>query len=144
MRINGEWMLADDGTRRPIVYGEIAGGDGSLIKARFQVDPAAERTVFSWNVLQILNLEPVESADMLAGLGGIADSVVLETQLCLFTDKGTNALFRGQFAAVTAPESLDMSLLGRDILNHFAVIIDRPGDIVCLLGQRHHYRIEER
>jgi len=34
-----------------------------------------------------------------------------------------------------------MSVLGRDILDLFAVIVDRPGDVVCLVGQRHRYQI---
>ena len=47
--------------------------------------------------------------------------------------------FRGQFTAVTDPETLDMSVLGRNITSLFAVIVDRPGDVVCLIGQRHRY-----
>jgi len=35
-----------------------------------------------------------------------------------------------------------MSVLGRDILNLFACIIDRPGDVVCLLTGEHRYRVE--
>jgi hypothetical protein len=35
-------------------------------------------------------------------------------------------------------------VLGRDITRLFAVIIDQPGDIVCLLGQRHQYTIVQR
>ena len=38
------------------------------------------------------------------------------------------------FAAFTQTESLDMRVLGRDILNLFALIVDRPRDVVCLLG----------
>jgi hypothetical protein len=52
-------------------------------------------------------------------------------------------VFRGSFAAFTALESLDMSVLGRDITNLFAVIVDRPRNLVCLLGQRHRYTIEQ-
>jgi hypothetical protein len=37
-----------------------------------------------------------------------------------------------------------MSVLGGDITGLFAVIVDRPGDVVCLLGQRHRYTIEQR
>ena len=37
-----------------------------------------------------------------------------------------------------------MSVLGRDILNLFAVIIDRQRDTVCLLGQQHFYTIGKR
>jgi hypothetical protein len=33
------------------------------------------------------------------------------------------------------------SVLGRDITGLFAVIVDRPGDLVCLVGQRHRYSI---
>jgi hypothetical protein len=36
-----------------------------------------------------------------------------------------------------------MSVIGRDLTNLFALIVDRPGDRVCLLGQRHRYVIEE-
>jgi hypothetical protein len=53
-------------------------------------------------------------------------------------------VFKGRFAAFTDPKALDMSVLGRDITNLFAVIVDRPQDLVCLLGQRQHYRIQER
>jgi hypothetical protein len=34
-----------------------------------------------------------------------------------------------------------MSVLGRDISNLFALIVDRPRDLVCLLGSGHHYSI---
>jgi hypothetical protein len=49
---------------------------------------------------------------------------------------------RGQYAAVTAPDALDMSVLGRDVTGLFAVMVDQPGQVVCMLGQRHRYRIE--
>lgn len=49
---------------------------------------------------------------------------------------------RRHYAAVTEPEALDMSVLGRDITEFFAVIVDHPGQVVCLVGQRHQYRIE--
>jgi hypothetical protein len=41
-------------------------------------------------------------------------------------------------------EVLDMNVLGRDIAGLFAVIVDRPGNVVCLLGQRHRYIIEPK
>ncbi len=52
-------------------------------------------------------------------------------------------LIRGQFAAFTSLESLDMSVLGRDITNFFAMIVDRPQEVVWLIGQQHRYRIEQ-
>jgi len=40
-------------------------------------------------------------------------------------------------------EALDISVLGRDMTDLFAVIVDRRAEVVCLLGQRHHYIIAE-
>jgi hypothetical protein len=54
-----------------------------------------------------------------------------------------NVVFRGQYAAVTELEALDINVLGRDITDVFAVIVDRLHDVVCLLGQRHRYSIEQ-
>lgn len=53
MRINGEWLLFDDGVRRPVIRGEILTGAGSWEAAEFLVDTGADRTVFSaptWSV----------------------------------------------------------------------------------------------
>jgi hypothetical protein len=41
--------------------------------------------------------------------------------------------FRGRFAAAASPSVIDMSVLGRDITNLLALVIDRPRDTVCLL-----------
>ena len=35
-----------------------------------------------------------------------------------------------------------MSVLGRDIMQMFAVIVDRPDDVVSLVGQQHRYVIQ--
>jgi hypothetical protein len=40
-----------------------------------------------------------------------------------------------------ALEALDMGVLGRDITNLFGLIVDRPRDLVCLLGTGHQYQI---
>jgi hypothetical protein len=51
-------------------------------------------------------------------------------------------VFRGQYAAVMERAALDMSVLGRDITGLFVLIVDQPGNVICLLGQRHWYAIE--
>jgi hypothetical protein len=35
-----------------------------------------------------------------------------------------------------------MSVLGRDITGLCALIVGKPSNVVCLLGQRHQYAIE--
>lgn len=129
---------------RPVIYGEILAGNGAWVLAPFLVDTGADRTVFSAVVLAALQLQPISTQEYLGGLGGITRSVMVETQLHFSLEAGGTVTFRGQYAAVTAPETLDMSVLGRDITGRFAVIVDRPDNVVCLLGQRHQYSITQR
>jgi hypothetical protein len=139
MLISGLWYLCDDGVVRPVIRGEIWAGNGLWLEAPFLVDTAADRTVFSKDVLAALPLQPLASPHQLSGVGGEAASVVIETQIRLHREDSSLVVFRGHYAAFTDLKDLDMSVLGRDITNLFAVIIDRPGDVVCLLGQRHRY-----
>jgi hypothetical protein len=142
MRIDGEWYECDDGFVRPVIRGEILTATGSWEPAPFLVDTGADRTVFSAAVLDVLGFHGVETREKLGGVGGTADSVAVRTQIRLRRDRNRRAILHGEYAAFTDLEALDMSVLGRDITEMFAVIVDRPGDVVALLGQRHRYRIE--
>lgn len=143
MRIDGEWALFDDGVVRPIISGDIKAGSGAWIKMPFLVDTGADRTVFSAATLARLGLQALIAQDSLSGLGGLAAAVIVATQLRLTREDAGKVMFRGQYAAVTALEALDISVLGRDITGLFAVIVDQPNNVVCLLGQRHRYGIEQ-
>jgi hypothetical protein len=143
MRINGLWYAGDEGIRRPVIRGEVLTGNGLWIKAPFLVDTGADLTVLSAAILADVHLQPFALQDRLGGVGGIADSVAVETQIRLSRETGSKVTFRGQYAAVTEVEALDISVLGRDITDLFAVSVDHPGNIVCLLGQRHRYTIEQ-
>ena len=68
-------------------------------------------------------------------------AVEVVTQIRLFHDTPGQVALRGQYAALTSMEALDVSVLGRDITDLFTVIIDRPHDLVCLLRERHRYTI---
>ena len=141
MRLDGEWALFDDGVVRPMIRGEIRAYNGAWVKAPFLVDTGADRTVLSAAMLAQLGLQPFVTQDGLSGLGGMADTVIIETHLRLTREMAGKVVFQGQFAAVTSLEALDINVLGRDITRLFAVIVDQPGAVVCLLGQRHHYTI---
>ncbi len=56
MRIDGEWLLCDDGILRPVIRGEILAGNGTWQRAEFLVDTGADRTVFSAATLAMLGL----------------------------------------------------------------------------------------
>ena len=127
---------------RPVIRGEILGGDGLWNPAEFLVDRGADRTVVSASVLTALRPQPVATQEGIGGVGGMARSVIVETQVRFSREEGgSRVVFRGQYAAVPELESLETSVLGRDITGLFALIIDRPGDVVCLIGQRHQYTI---
>ena len=111
--------------------------------APFLVDTGADRTVFSAAILSELHLQTFITQERLGGVGGTTESVIIETQIRLSREDGGKVIFSGQFAAVTELEALDISVLGRDITGLFAVIVDQPGDVVCLLGQRHRYSIKQ-
>jgi predicted aspartyl protease len=115
MRIDGEWFLFSDGIERPVIRGEILTGDGSWAQTLFLVDTGADRTVFSAGVLSSLGSQPISAQGLLGGLGGLTNSIIVETQIRLTREDNRKVLFRGQYAAVTELESLDISVLGRDI-----------------------------
>lgn len=143
MRINGRWVLGDDGIVRPVILGEILASNGSWVRAPFLVDTGADQTVFSATILENLYLQPLNTQNRLGGVGGLVDSIVVQTQIRLYRETGRAVVFRSQYAAVTEVDALDISVLGRDITGLFAVIVDQPGNVVCLLGQRHRYTIEQ-
>ena len=143
MRIDGEWYACDDGMVRPVIRGAIQAANGAWEPAPFLVDTGADRTVFSAAIFEILGFPQAPTQMNIGGVGGIAESVTIATQIRLKRDGDRTVAFRGEYAAVTQFEALDMNVLGRDILELFAVIVDRSTSVVSLIGQRHVYRIEE-
>jgi hypothetical protein len=142
MLIAGEWYPCDDGVERPVVRGEVLGSNNFWIKALFLLDTGADRTVLSADVFSALAMQPIATGQRLAGVGGLTDSVIIETDIRLTTEGRRKVSLRGGYAAIVEPEALDMSVLGRDVTGLFAVVVDRPGSVACLLGQHHKYRIE--
>jgi predicted aspartyl protease len=143
MRIDGGWYLFDDDVERPIILGEALARDGNWVRTLFLVDTGADRTVLNASACAKLGFESSDQRERLGGLGGLAEAVYFETQIRLTRDGGGKVSFRGSYAAVVEDEALDFSVLGRDILSLFAVIVDDPQQTVCLLSQRHSYTIVE-
>lgn len=140
----GEWSECDDGIIRPILRAAILGGDGIWQDIEFLLDTGADRTVISANMLTGLNLPHVQPSGRIEGVGGRVDSVEVTTQIRLRRDNGQWITLRGAYAACLEQEALDMSVLGRDILNLFAVIVDRPASRVTLLHGADTYAIQRR
>jgi len=105
------------------------------------VDVGADRTVFTAGFLATLALTQIPATQQLGGVGGTTPTVAIETELRVPLDGGASIKFQGRFAGFTDPGALDTCVLGRDIMNLFAVIVDRPGNIVCMIGRGHRYAI---
>lgn len=141
MRINGQWKHCDDEVVRPVMRARLLSAAGDWLIAEFLLDTGADRTVFDAQTLGKLGLPALEPEEDISGLGGATSSVVIETKLNLLRDDGTPVIFTSRFTAVTDPTALDLCVLGRDIMDLFSVIIDRPGNVICLLSQKHRYTI---
>jgi len=143
MVIVGEWQLFDDSVTRPIVRTKGHKGDGTLIAEDFLIDSGADRTVFRTALLEQLRIlvqePPVDLA--LSGIGGIRAFVLVATVIEFMRDDGGPVRVRGEFAGFTDPVATDLSVLGRDVLDNFDLILSRRNEIL-LLAPNHQYRVE--
>jgi hypothetical protein len=143
MRIVGEWLLCDDGITRPVVRAQVPGGDRRPRSDRFLIDSGADRTVFSAAFVRRLQLSGASPAPgaALGGIGGTTGFVLVTAVIEFRRDDGGPARVRGQYAAFTDPRASDLSVLGRDVLDNFDVILSRRRDEVLLLARSHSYTV---
>jgi hypothetical protein len=77
----------------------------------------------------------------LAGIGGQANSITIDTAIGFVRDDGRPVRVRRAFHLFTESESADLSVLGRDVTNNFGIIYDYPNQTVALLAPPHYYEI---
>jgi len=144
MVIAGEWLRCADGQTRPIVLAQVLGAGGQPTDVRFLIDSGADATVFSAAVLEELHLSELPPPPGLAlrGISGDSSFVVIETVIELKRNDGGPARIRGSFAAFTDSAATDLSVLGRDVLDNFDVILSRPRNEVLALAGNHRYAIQ--
>jgi hypothetical protein len=143
MEIAGEWMLCDDGVTRPIVRVEVLAAHGTSVVDRFLVDSGADRTVLSAALLAKLAFSGNHAVPgfALQGISGDSAFVLVNTVLEFSCTDGTSARVRGELAAFTDPVATDLSILGRDVLSNFDVILSRRHNEVLLLAPNHQYQV---
>ena len=143
MEIAGEWWVCDDGVTRPTIQAKVAGTDGVLHSVRLLVDTGADRTAFSAALLAILGwtTNHKDSGYALKGIGGSTGFVEGTAVVELTATSGAPVRINGSFCAFTDPGAADLSILGRDVLHHFDVIVSRRRSEVLLLAGNHRYHI---
>jgi hypothetical protein len=121
----------------------VASADGGLVEEDFLVDNCADCTVLSAGLLKKLQLpiKPGPQNVTLKGISGAGNYVIVTTVIEFLQADGGPARIRGDMAAFTDPTATDLSILGRDVLNHFDVIISRRRDEVLLLAGDHNYHV---
>ena len=80
----------------------------------------------------------------LSGIGTAMQVLSVTTRLRLSLDDGTSITVNGPFFGLTDEREGELSILGRDVLGNFAVILDRPKSVIALLHGRHEYAIREK
>ena len=145
MQIKGEWLTCDDGVTRPVAIAHLPDADGKPRAERFLVDSGADRTVLSASILAKLKLAPVQPPEGsgLVGVGGRTPYVLIAAVLVFAREGGGFARVRGEFAAFSELSATDFSVLGRDILNNFDVILSRPRSELLHLAPNHRYLVTE-
>lgn len=142
MHIAAEWLLCRDGVTRPMIQARVHGSEVAPILEFFLVDPGADRTVLTASLLAKLRLQGLKSPDSgVAGLGGRVESLLVTTVIELQTIERGTARMRGVFAALSDVSALDVSVLGRDVLNHFDIIMSRRNNEIAMLAGNHRYQI---
>jgi hypothetical protein len=141
MQIVGDWLVCDDGVTRPVLRAQVRGVDGQPTSEHFLVDSGADRTVFGAALLRRLQLPttPPPPGMGLVGVGGASGFVVVNTMVELTRDDGGPARIQGEFAVFTDLSATDLSVLGRDVLDHFDVILSKRRRQVLLLAPSHQY-----
>ena len=144
MRIVGTWRTCDDGVSRPVLRGVLFGAQGQPLTEWFLIDTGADQTVLSGSACFRLGIPGrlPDTGYRLVGIGGATDFVLIATEVELNRDDGQVVRVRGEFAAFTDPVATDLSVLGRDVLDQFDLLISRRKEEIWLLTGIHQYRIE--
>jgi hypothetical protein len=136
-------MTMPDGATRPMIPAHLLRQDGTLYSEAFLIDTGADITVLSAAVLQQLNCPtaPPPAGLSLVGISGSGAFVLVQAVLEFRRADGGAARVRGSVAAFVDPAASDYSILGRDVLDNFDVIISRRQNEIWLLAPHHGYRV---
>src|SRR5262249_55921949 len=140
--VDGKWHLCGDGVTRPVVDANVFDAAGQAHWERFLIDSGADQTIFTTALFAALGFPIQQDASLIVeGIGGNSPTVEVPTQIEFTGVDGATVIVRGPYSAFTDPAASDISLLGRDVLNNFDVILSRRRKEVALLALNHHYHV---
>ena len=136
MLIAGEWKLCDDGVTRPGVRANVVGADEIPYAEDFLVvlgqtsQFSARRCLYACGCLPGVRL-----LNALSGIGGERVFVMVTTRVEFLHDDGRLIRIHGEFASFTDPAATDLSILGRDVLDNFDLIVVGAATTLLLAPQ---------
>jgi len=88
------------------------------------IDTGADSTILAPDVAQHLSavVQPTPTGATAIGIGG-----------ALPTHAGQRARIHGPLPIILTPGALELSVIGRDVLDQFTLIYDRPQGLIFLL-----------
>lgn len=143
MVIGGKWVADDDTVVRPYIWAHVGPGDGEPAHERFLVDTGADASRLSFGLMA--QLGPAVRAEAirhsLVGVGGRVEAALVNARIVFETADGRAVTINGPYLAATAASELDVSILGRDVLSNFDVILSRRRNEVLLVAGSHGYAV---
>jgi hypothetical protein len=141
MLLSGRWQLLPSGDLIPVVLAEVANRHGSWSPARFLIDSGAEITVVTPFVWRSLDFRSSPEQVQIHGAHGPAPALRVRTGFQV-GPPGEPLAFEVWVHLIQSEDAIDLCLLGRNVLNHFSLLLDRPQESVLLLRGPHRYRVE--
>lgn len=143
MLIAGEWLVCDDEVTRPVITALVVAPEGQSQDEAFLVDSGADKTVFRAALMDRLQLPMISepAGFTLTGIGGSSAFVPVMALLEFTGSDGRPVRVRGRNSVFINRASADMSILGRDVLDNFDLIVSRQHNEVLLLAPNHRYQI---
>ena len=135
MQLHGEWFECDDHVIRPTIRADVRLAGSPAYDVRFLVDTAADCTVLSADLVPgLAQLGPPPPGITLSGIGGSATFGMASCTLAFRRPGAVPVTVTGRFAVFTEPGVIDMCVLGRDVTNHFDLLVSWRDDTVLLVG----------
>lgn len=135
MRIEGRWLVGSDGVERPVFNGLIVAPSGIELGIALLIDTGADITVLAPEAAQHLAnvVLPTTTTTIAGGIGGTQQLYELGVDLLLPTTSGQRARIRGPLPVLLTPGTLDISVIGRNLLDQFTLIYARSRNILLLM-----------
>jgi len=136
MRIEGRWLQGGDGVERPVLDGYLTVPGGYQLGLSRLIDTGADSTVLAPDVAQRLAAmtQPTPTSATAVSINGAIPMYELAVDLLLSTTSGQRARIHGPLPVLLTPGSLDLSVIGRDVLDQFTLIYGRLQGVIFLLS----------